>query len=283
MHRRIWLTVLQGTWQFLSARALNLPDSEIVIQDELESVLHVLLYMAIRFLPHNCAKDNVGALLYYFFDDCHAIDKKLRCGMTKMHSMKTGEISWWQDTSEVILEFYWQPGSSVMHPIGELLGELLVWFKAYYVVTNSGPGPSDRPPLQAKPVRSTAANSSLVHRVDVAALFGQKSSRTALAQSAPKPTGNTTKTNQRIADKLRNHVAMIELFQMYIDEKSWPASGVDKTKDQRPKQGFKPGDDIRDPSTLARAPKRPAADDDDDAQPVTPPSTPKHRRTNVTE
>ncbi|EJF57519.1 hypothetical protein DICSQDRAFT_69235, partial [Dichomitus squalens LYAD-421 SS1] len=41
-----------GTWQYMFARALTNPNRRIVIQDELESFFHVLLYFAVRFLPH---------------------------------------------------------------------------------------------------------------------------------------------------------------------------------------------------------------------------------------
>ncbi|KAI0629045.1 kinase-like domain-containing protein, partial [Trametes polyzona] len=41
-----------GTWQFLSVSALNNCEKPIDLQDDLESFFHVLLYIAIRFLPH---------------------------------------------------------------------------------------------------------------------------------------------------------------------------------------------------------------------------------------
>ncbi|KAI0822877.1 hypothetical protein BC628DRAFT_621653 [Trametes gibbosa] len=45
-----------GTWQFLSMHALNAPEKPIAITDELESFFHVLLYVSVRFLPHNCTE-----------------------------------------------------------------------------------------------------------------------------------------------------------------------------------------------------------------------------------
>ncbi|EIW54488.1 uncharacterized protein TRAVEDRAFT_132862, partial [Trametes versicolor FP-101664 SS1] len=81
-----------GTWQFLSAHALNDSEKLIVIQDELESVFHALVYMSIRFLPHNCATASVGRLLYDYFDDFQDTDKGYGCGKTKLVAMRTGQI-----------------------------------------------------------------------------------------------------------------------------------------------------------------------------------------------
>lgn len=79
---------MQGTWQFLSAGALTYPEKQIVVQDELESVVHVMIHMAIRFLPHNCDDNNVGRLLYYYFDDCQATDTGYGCGALKKRNVR---------------------------------------------------------------------------------------------------------------------------------------------------------------------------------------------------
>ncbi|CDO78013.1 hypothetical protein BN946_scf184907.g3 [Trametes cinnabarina] len=70
-----------GTWQFMSASALNHPTKRITVQDDMESFFHLILYFAIRFLPHNC--ENVGAFMDRYFDGhveangiCYAGEKK---------------------------------------------------------------------------------------------------------------------------------------------------------------------------------------------------------------
>ncbi|RPD57778.1 hypothetical protein L227DRAFT_223617 [Lentinus tigrinus ALCF2SS1-6] len=59
-----------GTWQFMSVRALNNPDKEIVTEDEIEALFHVLLFHAVRFLPHNMVRDAVPRFLIDYFDGC---------------------------------------------------------------------------------------------------------------------------------------------------------------------------------------------------------------------
>ncbi|TBU31170.1 hypothetical protein BD311DRAFT_863636 [Dichomitus squalens] len=57
-----------GTWQYMAARALTNSNRKIVIQDELESFFHVLLYFAVRFIPHNLRDDNVQNFLDGYFN-----------------------------------------------------------------------------------------------------------------------------------------------------------------------------------------------------------------------
>ncbi|KAI0669656.1 hypothetical protein C8Q78DRAFT_930077, partial [Trametes maxima] len=56
-----------GTWQFLSVNMLRDPEKKITIQDELESFFYLVLYYAIRYLPHNCS-DVPGWMSDYFND-----------------------------------------------------------------------------------------------------------------------------------------------------------------------------------------------------------------------
>ncbi|EPQ50689.1 hypothetical protein GLOTRDRAFT_13566, partial [Gloeophyllum trabeum ATCC 11539] len=55
-----------GTWQFMSAFLLQKPWKSHELQDDLESFMHVLIYEAIRYLPHNCT--DVGVFVKNFFD-----------------------------------------------------------------------------------------------------------------------------------------------------------------------------------------------------------------------
>ncbi|KAI0753086.1 hypothetical protein C8Q80DRAFT_491865 [Daedaleopsis nitida] len=81
-----------GTWQFMSAHALNDDKRVIVLADELESVFHVLLYFAIRFLQHNLATKNVGHFLHDYFDAYCSYADGYRCGARKFEAMKLGSI-----------------------------------------------------------------------------------------------------------------------------------------------------------------------------------------------
>ena len=77
----------------MSAHSLNDPFPKIVIQDELESFFHVLLYYAVRFLYHNLSHENVGHFLHNYFDDYSTHASGYRCGNVKLHAMETGVIS----------------------------------------------------------------------------------------------------------------------------------------------------------------------------------------------
>ncbi|KAI0776283.1 hypothetical protein BD413DRAFT_669424 [Trametes elegans] len=83
-----------GTWQFLSVNALNCPGKKIVIEDELESFFHVLLYMAIHLLHHNIDDRDVPQFLRTYFDGYSACHDRIACGHIKSLVMTTGRIDW---------------------------------------------------------------------------------------------------------------------------------------------------------------------------------------------
>ncbi|KAI1785209.1 hypothetical protein LXA43DRAFT_1100553 [Ganoderma leucocontextum] len=81
-----------GTWQFMSAHTLMNHAQLVGIPDDLESFFHVLIYFAIRFLPHNCHKDAVGRLLYNYFDDSADGLHGDTVGFTKFFAIKEAKI-----------------------------------------------------------------------------------------------------------------------------------------------------------------------------------------------
>ncbi|KAI0776261.1 hypothetical protein BD413DRAFT_610932 [Trametes elegans] len=83
-----------GTWQFLSVNALNCPGKKIVIEDELESFFHVLLYMAVRLLHHNIDDRDVPHFLRTYFDDYTPLVFGNACGTLKESAMRMGEVCW---------------------------------------------------------------------------------------------------------------------------------------------------------------------------------------------
>ncbi|KAI1784348.1 hypothetical protein LXA43DRAFT_976734 [Ganoderma leucocontextum] len=113
-----------GTWQYMSANALNDPTRRIVIQDELESFFHVLLYYAIRFLPHNLGDDHVGQFLHDYFDAYTPNTLGYRCGRAKLEAMQYGSISLKlynvsQDAQNVKLKFLWPSPNKPSSPTPE--------------------------------------------------------------------------------------------------------------------------------------------------------------------
>ncbi|CDO73967.1 hypothetical protein BN946_scf185043.g15 [Trametes cinnabarina] len=97
-HRQVNRT---GTWEFASASALNNPTKRIIVQDDMESFFHLLLYFAIRYLPHNC--ENVGQFMEAYFDGHVERDGVYYGGKEKLSAMTSGRLT----TFRLLpLEFY---------------------------------------------------------------------------------------------------------------------------------------------------------------------------------
>ncbi|KAL7277810.1 hypothetical protein ACG7TL_008754 [Trametes sanguinea] len=78
-----------GTWQFMSVHIQDYPEAQVEIADELESFLHVMIYCAIRYLPHTC--EDVGDFMYHFFDDgVRQGNAGYTCGALKRMVVDTG-------------------------------------------------------------------------------------------------------------------------------------------------------------------------------------------------
>ncbi|KAH9889421.1 hypothetical protein C8Q73DRAFT_793618 [Cubamyces lactineus] len=80
-----------GTWQFMSASALAQPSKRILVQDDMESFFHLLVYYAIRFLPHNCP--DVGRFMDLYFDGHEDLNGVIYGGEKKLNTMKYGQLT----------------------------------------------------------------------------------------------------------------------------------------------------------------------------------------------
>ncbi|KAI0767055.1 hypothetical protein C8Q74DRAFT_927825 [Fomes fomentarius] len=153
-----------GTWRFMSAHALDNDKREIILPDEFESILHVLLYYAVRFLQHNIAPGNVGHFLHDYFDAFRSSKDGYRGGSYKLTTMQLGiiDLRAFNGTDEkenIPLKFYFKNAESSNstsqnmstpplarqvtdnntepnedHPLNTIVLELLSWFKAYYAL-----------------------------------------------------------------------------------------------------------------------------------------------------
>ncbi|GBE86380.1 predicted protein [Sparassis crispa] len=116
-----------GTWQFMSALSLQNPYKPITLQDDLESFVHLVVYEAIRFLPHNIPAINVGTFIWRYFDAAIPYNGEYYvCGDKKWSTMKDGEL---EDTSGKIIF-----GGHECYPLNVLLNSVSKWFSAYYAV-----------------------------------------------------------------------------------------------------------------------------------------------------
>ncbi|TBU39517.1 hypothetical protein BD309DRAFT_423034 [Dichomitus squalens] len=261
-----------GTWQFTSVHALVDHTKIIKIPDDLESFFHVMLYFAIRFLPHNCPH-GAGQLLFSYFDDYSPGEAGFTAGAAKSAAMHTGEIDITlithgkKDASgknvDERLEFHWprkknadgtddvtQPAKE--HPIDPIITELLRWFKALYaqdkkpdeVLRDSSHG-DDADEVLDKP--DTAWLATIAAK--------RSSSSTSVDPHAGEPTEAQKEELRKVAEKLASHDAMEELLLQYIETRSWPAR--DKGADKKPKEGYSPPrDNIALTSTQVGSTKR---------------------------
>ncbi|KII87790.1 hypothetical protein PLICRDRAFT_647730 [Plicaturopsis crispa FD-325 SS-3] len=63
-HRRFTRT---GTWQFMSCRLLEDPDKRHEIQDDIESFVHIVMYIGLRWIPHNRV-DHLYSIFKHVYD-----------------------------------------------------------------------------------------------------------------------------------------------------------------------------------------------------------------------
>ncbi|KAI0753068.1 hypothetical protein C8Q80DRAFT_1335140 [Daedaleopsis nitida] len=246
-----------GTWQFMSAHALNDRYRAIIIPDELEAFLHVLLYYAIRFLPHNCPDAAVGNFLYHYFDDFTHGAHHFTCGPMKYEAMRQGMIditllargSADEDKAtqpQQILLMFTMPNSSAEHPVNVIISTLLKWFAAYYALddaqddTSSGDttGTSHKKAVTPKAVTPKAVSAWLSKHLGKAG-----TSQTTAAPQPPPPQakGKASKEgNEALAKNLQTHDAILGLLARVLSQ-DFPDD--DKCADKRPKDGYAPPKD----------------------------------------
>ena len=108
------------------------------IPDDLESFFHVLLWHAVRFLPHNCK--NVGAFMSSFFDGAEYCDGDFASGSHKTWAMENGRIYTKNNTTRnakiPLLAFYIDKESQETHPLQRVIDQILITFKEYYATLN---------------------------------------------------------------------------------------------------------------------------------------------------
>ena len=80
---------MQGTWQFLAVQVLRDRYARVIVAHEMESFLYVILWYAIRYLPHNCT--DVGKFMYRLFDDAEKHGKHFYCGLVKAATVTSGK------------------------------------------------------------------------------------------------------------------------------------------------------------------------------------------------
>ena len=215
----------------------------ITISDDLESFFHVMLYFAIRFLPHN-GSNVVKELLHSYFDAYTNSNMGQTSGSTKFMAMHNGKIHithFTTGSADEFLTFLWPdvkttssgPAEEVMqHHIDLIFTDLLQWFKALYaqgrkVVTK----------------RLGATSDAEVHDDLSLVLPGMQLPAVPLISPAVQiqPTESKRLAQLELAKNLKTHDAMIQLLTQYITQVKWP--NKDKGEDKKPKNGYTPPKD----------------------------------------
>ncbi|KAI0645199.1 hypothetical protein C8Q79DRAFT_757799 [Trametes meyenii] len=261
-----------GTWQFLSANALRDLSKPIIVEDEMESFFHLILYLAIRYLPHNCSA--VGPFMEKYFDGFNevAATQEYSCGDAKLTAMKLGVIK--PDAMSERLQFFAAPcpppsqavdsSSGVVpgdqasndkrerHPIEGLMYEFLLWISGYYCLRRDeelrskyGAGNSAAPAE-----RASSRTMPAIQEESTAQIFAWLGDWEAPAQ----PTESThdrevllpeqRRIYERYAANLADHDEVINLFKRHLRTPTPGTSWyiVDKQEDQLP-PGYRPGDE----------------------------------------
>ncbi|TFK88449.1 hypothetical protein K466DRAFT_488926 [Polyporus arcularius HHB13444] len=244
-----------GTWQFMSAKALNNPDKEITVEDELEAFFHVLLYHAVRFLPHNIEHDSVPKFLEDYFDGCSTKGEEYRCGMAKLSAMENGSINLsTYNTTPATLKFLHPEDQNKTHVLDSIISRLLLSFKAAYA---RDPDTREQGVTQAADITSDfltalGAKSNVPKPTVAAPVTPQKpvkSKGKGKSRASPKPsrrrgrkaaavasTTNAAATSSSAAEgaiSLKEHGPLVDFFYQYIRRTDWPLN--DKCEDLRAK------------------------------------------------
>lgn len=74
----------QGTWKFMSSKVLSKPEQPHTLEDDMESLLYVVLYCALLYLPHNLDDESLETVIQRLFDHSVEIKGVLRGGSGKV-------------------------------------------------------------------------------------------------------------------------------------------------------------------------------------------------------
>ena len=248
--------------QFSAARVLDNPSKMITAADEIECVLHILIYYAVRFLHHNVPDKFVGLFLQNYFDASSGMTStgQLNAPVLKREAMKSGAIM--LETYDVFdrLRFKWvdnepqgqardantatdvePPPPDYDHPLNDLIDTLLSWFRGLYAVNyldrpspatdaSSAGGPSLPPHRRGKPAVADDSDSESEPETKLLPRLQKRST------DPNRPSPEQEKELRALAENLNGHTHVVALFREACRQ-SFPS---DKGKDKRPERGYVP-------------------------------------------
>ncbi|PIL32491.1 hypothetical protein GSI_05194 [Ganoderma sinense ZZ0214-1] len=209
-----------GSWQFMSVNLLSLSPMRFSIADDLESMVLVLIYHAIRYLSSSIEKNLVVANhLESCFDSYTVGGCKVLCSERKTETVKGGSL------------FYYLPGIGRRNlvfgsPLDELLGTILAWFSSHYKVTTwEAHIALHRSLARAQTHFQTPAKSSRSHS-------GDGLPRRQDEEPEPPLPPVPTPEDRELATKTSAHSSMISEFWNTIQSERWSARPSDRHSDR---------------------------------------------------
>ncbi|CDO76690.1 hypothetical protein BN946_scf184852.g2 [Trametes cinnabarina] len=205
-----------GTWQFMSVAYIkHQPYQPVCVADELESFFHVLLFYAIRLLPHNIP--NTRFFVADYFNSSSFYDGTNRSSSSaKWTSMHSGEIN--VPNIGPLLFLIDGASSQEHHLFNVLISTMLGFYRARYTVLQ----------WEERRAKATAAGSSLPsgssNGTRIPALtLGSKARKAAASVSnfGPSP------ADEEAAKMLDAHDEIVEIFKDALQDRSlWPSGDV---------------------------------------------------------
>ncbi|KAH9932217.1 uncharacterized protein B0H18DRAFT_952367 [Fomitopsis serialis] len=194
-----------GTWQFMSARLLANPDKEHEVSDDIESIVHVLCWMCLRFFRHsftgapNQLRLQVAAM-YEGYDIGR--DNREIGGATKNGHMLAGSTGF-------ILK---AEGS----PLGVLLDNLASMCQAHYLALKAQ---ESKPKQHSAPVTNGAMSAAILTRV--------RKNPTVLEAPEAQPSAQPTPSL-----KLSDHTAILIIVGNALETGAESLTSLEMTEDQ---------------------------------------------------
>ena len=249
----------------MSVYASNYPGHPPSIADELESFLHVMIYLAVRFLRARSL--NVWDFVDSYFEDFRLSDGRMTCGYLKQNIIQTGSLELGYAPVLFVAaapapadrdpQTEGEVRSEASSPLNEIIRQYLAFFKARYAVLEYAvrAAMEERAPLPPliNTVEATASPSEAEEREALRVFLLAKYKKFNLefdpaepegyspnpAPGPATPSGTTPlaleKPSQAVydlADKLKTHDAILNMLGRAIDKGTWPKGDSEYAGDQ---------------------------------------------------
>ena len=250
------LTLRQGTWYYMSVHSSTYPGHPPSLADELESFLHVMIYLAVRFLRARSL--NVWDFVDSYFEDFHLSDGRMTCGHLKKNIIQTGSLELGY-TPVLFVAAAPAPAdrdaqtegevrSEVSSPLNEIIRQYLAFFKARYAILEytiraAMEEQAPLPPLitAVEAAGSTPSEAEKREALRVFLLAKYKKFNLEFDPTEPEgdspnpapgpatPSGATplalekpSQATHDLADKLKTHDTVLKMLGHAIEKGTWP-------------------------------------------------------------